>query len=143
MMHSGEGADLMAGQNKVLLVDDEALVLRSLQKTLMRAGFAVETAGSCQSGLSAFEAAHRSESPFDLAVLDINMPGFDGSESSGAGLQLLSRLMALRPELPVVMLTAYDEVNKAKDAVRRGARAYFVKGREQGLVELLNEILKA
>jgi DNA-binding NarL/FixJ family response regulator len=71
------------------------------------------------------------------------MPGFDGSESSGAGLQLLSRLMALRPELPVVMLTAYDEVNKAKDAVRRGARAYFVKGREQGLVELLNEILKA
>lgn len=131
------------GQNKVLLVDDEALVLRSLQKTLMRAGFEVETAASCQSGLTAFEAAHRSESPFDVAVLDINMPGFDGTESSGAGLQLLSRLMALHPDLPVVMLTAYDEVNKAKDAVGRGARAYFVKGREQGLVELLDEILKA
>ena len=132
----------MEENNKVLLVDDESLVLRSMQKTLTRAGFEVGTANSCQNGLEVFEKANANgEGPFDLAVLDINMPGFDGKESSGAGLELLSRLIKLSPDLPVVMLTAYDEVNKAKDAVNRGARAYFVKGREQGLVELINGIL--
>jgi len=127
---------------KVLLVDDEPLVRRSMQKTLVRAGLNVETAGSCAEGLAAFEAAQAAGAPFDLAVLDINMPGFEGAEQSGAGLELLSRLHARRSDLPVVMLSAYDEVNKAKEAVGRGARAYTVKGRDQGLLDLINEILK-
>ncbi|GAB4497206.1 MAG: hypothetical protein OHK0052_08410 [Anaerolineales bacterium] len=126
---------------KILLVDDEPLILRSLQKTLLRAGFDVETAPDCSGGLKIFEAALDSGAVFDIAVLDLNMPNFNGIPASGAGLELLSRLVALQPALPVVVLTAYDEVNKAKDAVTRGARAYFVKGREQGLVELINEIL--
>ena len=126
---------------KLLLVDDEPLVLRSLQKTLLRAGFGVETAKDCTSGLATFEAAQAGDAPFDVAILDINMPGFDGLESAGAGLTLLDRLKARRPELPVVMLSAYDEVDRAKDAVNRGARAYCVKGREQGLVDTVNRIL--
>lgn len=126
---------------KLLLVDDEPLVRRSLEKTLLRAGFDVETASNCTDGLALFEDAQGSDEPFDLAVLDLNMPGFEGVEKSGAGLELLSRLLAQRPDLPVVVLTAYDEVGKAKDAVNRGARAYFVKGREKGLVDLINDIL--
>jgi DNA-binding NarL/FixJ family response regulator len=43
---------------------------------------------------------------------------------------LLSELVKLQSDLPVVVLTAFDEVERAKDAVARGARAYFVKGRE-------------
>jgi len=131
----------MQPKAKLLLVDDEPLVVRSMQKTLMRAGFLVKTAGDCQSGLAAFEEAQGSDAPFDLAVLDLNMPGFQGVELSGAGLELLSRLLALQPDLPAVVLTAYDEVGKAKDAVSRGARSYFVKGREQGLIELINDVL--
>ena len=126
---------------KLLLVDDEPLVRRSMQKTLVRAGFDVEAAGSCSEGLEFFKAAQASGAAFDLAVLDINMPGFDGVDHSGAGLELLSRLLAHRPNLPVIMLSAYDEVNKAKDAVSRGARAYTVKGREQGLLDAINQIL--
>jgi len=126
---------------KLLLVDDEPLVRRSMQKTLTRAGYDVETAGNCVDGMAVFEAAHRAGQPFDLAVLDINMPGFDDFERSGAGLDMLSRLLARRADLPVVMLSAYDEVNKAKEAVSRGARAYTVKGREQGLLKLIAEIL--
>jgi len=126
---------------KLLLVDDEPLVQRSMEKTLLRAGFDVETASSCSEGLALFEAALGSGEPFDLAVLDLNMPDFDGVQKSGAGLELLSQLLAGRPDLPVVVLTAYDEVRKANDAVNRGARAYFVKGREKGLVDLINDIL--
>lgn len=126
---------------RVLLVDDEPLVRRSLEKTLVRAGLAVTTAGSCREGVAAFTQARAEGRPVDLAVLDINMPDFDDVPANGAGLQLLARLMDQQPDLPVVMLTAYDEVGKAREALGLGARAYFVKGREQGLLELINDIL--
>jgi len=126
---------------KLLIVDDEPLVRRSMEKSLYRAGFDVETAADCADGLALFERTQMSDEPFDLAVLDLNMPGFSGVEESGAGLDLLSRLLDRQPDLPVVVLTAYDEVNKAKEAIQRGARDYCVKGREQGLIELIKEIL--
>lgn len=126
---------------KILLVDDEPLVRRSMEKSLLRAGFDVETADSCPTGLALFEQARQQGEPFDLAVLDLNMPGFEGISQSGAGLELLSRLLTLQPDLPTIVLTAYDQVSKAKEALKRGARAYLVKGREQGLIDLINQTL--
>jgi CheY-like chemotaxis protein len=122
----------------ILLADDEKLVLRSLEKTLLRAGYDVLTANSCSSGLDVFQS---NLATIDLAVFDLNMPGLDGLPKPGAGLDLLEKVVQLKPGLPVIVLTAYDEVGKAKDAVSLGARAYFVKGREQGLVELIQGIL--
>ncbi len=122
----------------VLLVDDEKLILRSLEKTLLRAGFDVLTAADCKSGREAFA---QNSGTVNIAVLDLNMPDFDGMPKTGAGLDLLDDLKKQKSDLPVVILTAYDEVNKAKDAVSRGASAFFVKGREQGLVELIQKIL--
>lgn len=123
----------------VLLVDDERLVLRSLEKTLLRAGYDVITAANCKNGSETFA---QNTAQIDIAVLDLNMPSFDGLPKSGAGLDLLADLKKQKQSLPVVILTAYDEVNKAKDAVSGGASAFFVKGREQGLVELIEKILK-
>lgn len=122
----------------VLLVDDEKLILRSLEKTLLRAGFDVLTAADCKGGSEVFS---QNLDTINIAVLDLNMPAFDGMPKTGAGLDLLDDLKKQKSELPVVILTAYDEVNKAKDAVSRGASAFFVKGREQGLVELIQKIL--
>jgi len=122
----------------VLLVDDEKLVLRSLEKTLLRAGFDVMTASDCKSGSELFA---QNKDAVNIAVLDLNMPSFDGTPKNGAGLDLLADLKKTNPAVPVVILTAYDEVNKAKDAVSGGASAFFVKGREQGLVELIQKIL--
>ena len=122
----------------VLLVDDEKLVLRSLEKTLLRAGFYVITALDCKSGSEIFT---QNRDKVEIAVLDLNMPGFDGTPKSGAGLDLQADLKKQKPSLPVVILTAYDEVTKAKEAVSGGASAFFVKGREQGLVQLIQKIL--
>ena len=127
---------------KILLVDDEPLIRRSLEKTLLRAGFDIETAANVEEGLEIFDRGEISPTPFDLAVLDINMPDLSGIERSGAGLDLLTMLKERRESLPVIMLTAYDEVTKAKESVSRGAVDYFVKGREQGLVELIIKTLK-
>jgi two-component system response regulator RegA len=132
----------MAEEIKILLVDDEELVLRSMEKTLLRAGFDVETAGDVSAGLASFEAARSTGEHFDLAILDLSMPGFDGQDDANAGLVLLSKLVELDANLPVIILTAFDEVARAKEAVARGARAYFVKGREAGLVELVNRIIE-
>ena len=122
----------------VLLVDDERLILRSLEKTLLRAGLDVLTAADCISGNETFA---QNMGEVNIAVLDLNMPGFDGIPKTGAGLDLLDELKKQKVDLPVVILTAYDEVSRAKDAVSRGASAFFVKGREQGLVELIQKIL--
>ena len=122
----------------VLLVDDERLILRSLEKTLLRAGFDVLTAADCKSGSETFA---QNMGEVNIAVLDLNMPGFDGIPKTGAGLDLLDNLKKRKSDLPVVILTAYDDVSRAKDAVSRGANAFFVKGREQGLVELIQKIL--
>ena len=124
----------------VLLVDDERLILRSLEKTLLRAGFDVITASDCKSGSETFA---QNSNEVNIAVLDLNMPGFDGMPKTGAGLDLLADLKKQKESLPVIILTAYDEVTKAKDAVSGGASAFFVKGREQGLVELIQKILQA
>ncbi len=124
----------------VLLVDDETLIQRSLEKTLLRAGFDVLTAPDCLAGRKLFE---KNAGAVDIAVLDLNMPGFDGMPKNDAGFDLLIELKKMKTDLPVVILTAYDEVNKAKDAVSKGASAFFVKGREQGLVELIQKILNS
>jgi DNA-binding response OmpR family regulator len=133
----------MLEEIKILLVDDEELVLRSLEKTLLRAGFDVETAEDVNAGLASFKAARGAGEPFDLAILDLNMPGLDGQDDANAGLVLLSKLVEMDANVPVIILTAFDEVARAKEAVARGARAYFVKGREAGLVELVNRIIES
>jgi two-component system C4-dicarboxylate transport response regulator DctD len=128
---------------RILLVDDERLVRRSMEKTLLRAGFDVDTAENAAGGLELFQEALEDEEdgPFDMAILDLNMPNFEGIEDSNAGLKLLSKLLEIDADLPVVVLTAFDEVERAKNAVKRGARAYFVKGREAELLQIVNDIL--
>ena len=130
----------MTEETRILLVDDEKLVRRSMEKTLLRAGFDVETAENASAGLEAFETAQNSE-PFDVAILDLNMPNLEGQADSNAGLELLSKLLELDADLPIVVLTAFDEVARAKEAVARGAQAYFVKGREAGLIKIVNDII--
>jgi DNA-binding NarL/FixJ family response regulator len=127
---------------KIMIVDDEPLILRSMQKTLLRAGYQVQTAANCLEGLATFEAASASTAPFDIALVDLNMPGFDGGEASGAGLELISQIMERRPGFPIIVLTAYDEISKVKEAISRGARSYCVKGREQTLLDQINAVFK-
>ncbi len=131
----------MTGDIKILLVDDEPLVRRSMEKTLLRAGFDVETAEGVRDGLDLFKDAMDRGEPFDVAVLDLNMPNLEGREDPNAGFELLGRLLEFAPDLPVVVLTAFDEVVRAKEAVAQGARAYLVKGREAGLLEIVNRLV--
>lgn len=129
----------MDTEPKILLVDDEENILRSVEKSLFREGFEVETAtGNIEAMALAEEAAGAGE-PFDLAIIDLNMPDFAGKESKYAGLELLERFKQEFPTMPVIANSAWDEVETAKQCIDKGAADYFVKGRNQ---EMLNKIQK-
>lgn len=127
---------------KILVVDDEALLLRSVKKTLLRAGFAVETAEGNITAYELVQAALVAGHPFDLVILDLNMPNFKGKETKYAGLELLEKLKKLNPDTPVIVNSAWDEVETAKICLDKGAADYFVKGRTDEMLQKIRAVLK-
>ena len=131
----------MDTEPKILVVDDEENLLRSVMKTLLRAGFDVETAEGNATAYQLFQAALAKGQPFDLVVLDLNMPNFAGKESKYAGLELLERLKTTTPDIPVIINSAWDEVETAKMCIDKGAADYFVKGRTDEMLKKIRAVL--
>jgi len=131
----------MDAEPKILLVDDEENILRSVEKSLFRAGFDVETATGNRAAMRLFQEARQQGEPFDLVILDLNMPNFEGNESKYAGLELLDRLKAEMPQLPVIANSAWDEVETAKKCIEKGAADYFVKGRNEEMLQKIRAVL--
>jgi DNA-binding NtrC family response regulator len=105
---------------RVLVADDDTDVLAALRLLLASEGFVVETATSPVLALRAVESAD-----FDVALLDLNYAR--DTTSGREGLDLLDRLHAQDPTLPVVVMTAWGSVEGAVAAVRKGARDYVQK----------------
>ncbi len=111
---------------KVLLVEDDRALREALADTLLLAGHDYRAVGSAEEALEAVE-----QEAFSLVVSDVNMPGMDGH-------QLLARLRARQPQLPVLLMTAHGAVERAVDAMRQGAADYLVKPFEpKALIELV------
>ncbi|GII78396.1 response regulator MprA [Sphaerisporangium rufum] len=104
-----------AGGRRILVVDDDPAILRALRRGLGAEGFAVETAGS---GPAALQAA--ALDPPDAIVLDVAMPGVSGIEVCAA-------LRDGGAEVPVLMLSAMDEVADRVAGLSAGADDYLVK----------------
>ncbi|MBW1980591.1 MAG: response regulator [Deltaproteobacteria bacterium] len=102
-------------QFRILVVDDELIIRDSLKEWLEEEGFRVDMAAS---GAEALEQLGRES--YQLMLLDIKMPGMDGVE-------VLQRSKEVRPELPVVMMTAYATVETAVEAMKIGAYDYLMK----------------
>ena len=100
---------------RVLLIDDEELFREDLAGLLRRRGMECRTAGSGELGLVILE----NWDP-DIALCDIMMPGMNGIDT-------LDSMMRLRPELRVIMLTAYADLDTAIAAFRKGACDYVMK----------------
>src|SRR5215468_7283927 len=105
---------------RVLIADDQSDVLEALRLLLKAEGFVLETASSPAGVLAAVEARE-----FDVALIDLN---YTRDTTSGEeGLNLLSRIQAIDPTLPVVVMTAWGSVEVAVEAMRRGARDFIQK----------------
>ena len=131
----------MGNEPRILLVDDEANLLRSTAKTLLRQGYHVTTAPDNPSALAAWQAAGQNGCPFDLAIVDLNMPDFSGRISKHAGLDLLKRLKTETPRTPIIVNSAWDEVETARLCLLHGAADYFVKGRADDMLQKIRVTL--
>ena len=131
----------MDTEPRILLVDDEENILRSVEKTLFREGFDVETAGGNIEAYELVQEAIEDGQPFDLVIIDLNMPDFKGNETKYAGLELLDRIKAKSPDLPVIANSAWDEVETAKKCIDKGAADYFVKGRNEEMLVKIRVVL--
>jgi two-component system NtrC family response regulator len=99
----------------ILVVDDEKNYLLVLSAVLEDEGYEVLTA---QGGHEALEIQKSSD--LDLILTDMKMPAMDGIE-------LLKNLKALDPDLPVIMMTAHGTIDKAVEAMQKGAYSYILK----------------
>jgi two-component system NtrC family response regulator len=111
----------MNDSKTVLLIDDDESLRRVVEYNLREDGYRVLTAADGTSGLQAFQAE-----PVDLVLTDVRMPEMDG-------LNLLTRVKTMQPDLPVVVLTAHGTINSAVEAMKLGASDYLTKpfNREQ------------
>lgn len=100
---------------RVLVVDDDESLRRVTQVQLEQAGFKATTAAD---GTEAFSILQKS--PHDLVITDLKMPGI-------SGMDVLRRIRADYPGVPVVMLTAFGTVESAVEAMKAGAYDYLTK----------------
>jgi two-component system NtrC family response regulator len=101
--------------NTVLIVDDERNYLLVLEELLSEEGYQVITAEGARRGLERIE-----ENEFDVVITDMKMPGMDGME-------FMERIKLRLPDIPVIMMTAFGSVEKAVEAMRKGAFDYILK----------------
>ncbi|HSG98654.1 MAG TPA: response regulator [candidate division Zixibacteria bacterium] len=119
----------MSGPAKILVADDELVVVSLVQECLSDQGHEVVTA-SC----GAEAEAQLQRQSFDLLITDIRMPDFDGIE-------LLRRAKALHPSIGAIFMTGYANVESAKDAIKEGALDYLMKPFE--IVEIRTAVANA
>ena len=108
------GIDVKRMTQKILVVDDEAEIVRLVRAYLERAGFAVVTASEGRQALAVF----RHERP-NLVVLDLNLPGMDGLD--------VCRALRRDSDVPIIMLTARIEETDRLIGLELGADDYIVK----------------
>ncbi len=119
----------MAEKPRVLVVDDEEALRYLLSTELAAEGYDVETAGD---GDEAIETIKQKD--YDVVLLDIKMPRVDGFE-------VLRFIKQNKPEIKVIMLTAYADVKNAIEALKLGASDFVSKPYD--LEDILTSINRA
>ena len=102
-------------QNSILIVDDEASLRKTLRSSLTAIGFAVEEARNGEEALTTMQ-GH----PFDLVLLDVNMPGIGGIEAC-------RRIRGVSPHAGIVMITVRDFDDDKVRGLEAGADDYVTK----------------
>jgi len=105
-------------EHRILLVDDEANITKSLNRLLRKEGWRIDT---CDNGPSALKLISEADQPFSLIISDQRMPGMSGSV-------FLEKAAELMPEAVRFLLTGYSDIRAVEDAVNKGKiRRYVTK----------------
>lgn len=116
--------------SKILLIEDDIAFCKMLENFLTRKSYSVESA------FSAREAKEKIKShKFDLVITDLRLPDYDGIE-------LMLEFKQIAPEIPVILMTGYSDVNTAVKAIKNGASDYISKpfNPEEALAVIANAL---
>jgi PAS domain S-box-containing protein len=108
---------LTTGHEHILLVDDEAIIIELERHMLERLGYRVT---SCPDGTEALATFSETPGAFDLVITDINMPNMTGD-------QLARKIMAIRPEIPIIICTGFSEKIGLEEARAIGVKDFLMK----------------
>ncbi len=101
---------------KILIIDDEVDMLMLLRMIIEdNTNYEVETTNSPTEGIKLLK-----EEDFDLVITDLKMPGMDGME-------LFDEFREIKPEIPVIIITAYGSPETASEALQRGVTDFIAK----------------
>lgn len=118
-------------KQRILIIDDDELVTASLKRALSQSNYEIEIASSGKAGIEKVE----KENP-DLVLLDIFLGDINGME-------VLKKILLFNPDLPVVMITGFADVQTAVNAIKMGAIDFILKPINVDQLELLiNKTLK-
>jgi two-component system nitrogen regulation response regulator GlnG len=118
--------------NRIIVADDEESMRWVLSKALKKKGFTVDLAKNGDEAMLMIKS-----NPYDLAIIDIKMPGM-------SGLDLLAKIKEMKSELLVVIMTAEASMKNAIEAMKRGAYDYITKPFDLDVVDaILEKIDKA
>ncbi len=101
--------------NRILVIDDEAIVRTSCKRALEPEGYEVELADSGLAGIECLE-----KDPFNIILLDLKMPDM-------GGIEVLKVVMERWPDIKVIIVTGYSTVETAVEALRLGAFNHIEK----------------
>jgi len=116
-LDASRGADLPAGSERILYVDDEPSITMMGRRILERLGYSVTTFSS---SVEALEAFRDRPDAFDLVISDLTMPKMTGDVLAG-------ELMAIRPDIPIVLCTGFSKRMTMEAAAEIGIRAFAYK----------------
>ncbi len=123
---------LYKGSERIMVVDDEDVVGRVIRSMLSRMGYKVTL---FTSSLEAVKSFRRNPHDYDLVFTDMTMPDMTGAE-------LAREVLALRPELPVIMTTGYSEIIDKEKAERIGIKKFMLKPmKRKHLSRIVREVL--
>ena len=117
---------------KILVVDDELDMLMLLRMIIEdNTDFEVETTNNPSEGLKLLN-----DNEYDLVISDLKMPGMDGME-------LFDELREIRPDIPVITITAYGSLGTADEAMNKGVSDFITKPfRKDGILFTINRVLE-
>jgi DNA-binding NtrC family response regulator len=121
----------MSEPARILIIDDDANILRTFAEVLRDAGYLIDTA---ENGKDAIEKS--STSFYNLALIDIRLPDMEGT-------QLLTALKETTPKMAKIIVTGYPSVQNAVEALNKGADGYIIKpAPTEELLRMVGEHLK-
>jgi len=116
---------------KILIMDHEPDILRTLETILTKEGYQVRGASGCEEAMSVFKSE-----PFDLAIMDIRMPGTDG-------LEFMRQVKKLGDDIEVIVITGSASIENAVKALRDDGAFDFLTKPLENVDQLINSVKEA